>query len=56
MAKSQSFADKTARQGGNVKKMAKLILSERKENGHFSFRTKMVDADNVKDELAKAKS
>ena len=54
--KSQSFADKVARHGGEAKKMAKLIISEKKPNGHYSFRTKMVEADDVNDELAKAKA
>ena len=54
--KSQSFADKVARQGNTAKTMAKLIISEKKENGHYSFRTRMVPAENAKEELAKAKS
>ena len=54
--KSQSFAEKTARHGSGAKKMAKLVLSEKKPNGHFSFRTKMVSVDEVKSTLAQAKS
>ncbi len=54
--KSQSFADKTARHSDPVKKMAKLVLSEKKANGHFSFRTKMVPVDDVKSVIARAKS
>ena len=54
--KSQSFADKVARHGGEAKKMAKLIISEKKSNGHYSFRTRMVAADDVKEELSKAKA
>jgi hypothetical protein len=54
--KAQTFAEKTARHGGEAKKMAKLVLSEKKPNGHFSFRTKMVSVDEVKSTLAQAKS
>ena len=54
--KAQSFAEKTARHGGEVKVMAKLVLSEKKENGHFSFRTKMVPMDEVKSAIAQSKS
>ena len=54
--KSQSFADKVARHGGEARKMAKLVISEKKANGHYAFRTKMVPADDVKDEISKAKA
>ena len=54
--KSQSFAEKTARKASIAKKMVKLVLSEKKENGHFSFRTKMVPADEVKSRIAQAKA
>ena len=54
--KSQSFAEKTARHGGEAKKMAKVVLSEKKENGHYSFRTKMVDVNDVKSTIAQSKS
>lgn len=54
--KSQSFADKVARHGGESRKMAKLVLAEKKANGHYSFRSKMVYAEDVKSELDKAKS
>ena len=54
--KSQSFAEKTARHGGEAKKMARVVLSEKKENGHYSFRTKMVTVDNVKSTIDQAKS
>ena len=54
--KQQSFADKVAKQRGAQKNMAKLILSEKKENGQYSFRTKMVELEGVKEALAAAKS
>ena len=54
--KAQTFAEKTAKHGGEAKRMAKLVLSEKKENGHFSFRTKMVPMDEVKSAIAQSKS
>ena len=54
--KQQSFAEKVAKQRGAKKNMAKLVISERKANGNYSFRTKMVEVDNLKQELAEAKS
>jgi hypothetical protein len=36
------------------RKMAKLILSEKKENGNYQFRQKMVPEDDVKEELKAA--
>jgi len=53
--KSQSFAEKSARQARGTRKMVKLVLSVKKENGHFSFRTKMVPADEVKSRIAQVK-
>lgn len=54
--KAQTFAEKTAKHSGGAKQMAKLVLSEKKENGHFSFRTKMVPVDEVKSAIAQSKS
>ncbi len=55
MAKKQSFGDKVLRQKAEAKRMAKIVLAERKENGHYSFRSKMVDVNDVKQELAAAR-
>ncbi|MFT4604742.1 MAG: hypothetical protein ACI9W4_001475 [Rhodothermales bacterium] len=55
MAKKQSFGDKVLRQKADAKRMAKLVLSERKDNGHIRFRSKMVDVNDVKAELKAAK-
>jgi len=54
--KPQSFADKVAKIRGSKRTMAKLVIAEKKSNGHYSFRTRMVEVDSVKDELAAAKS
>jgi len=56
MAKKQTFGDKVLKQKAEAKKMAKLVVAEKKPNGHYSYRHKMVHVDNVKDELASAKS
>ncbi len=55
MAKKQSFGDKVLKQKAQVKRMAKIVFAQKKENGHHSFRTKMVDVSDVKAELAAAK-
>ena len=55
MAKKQSFGDKVLRQKRETKRMAKIVISEKKENGHYSFRSKMVDVNDVKQELAAAR-
>ncbi len=54
--KPQSFADKVAKTRGAAKTMAKLVIAVKKPNGHYSYRTKMVDTANVKQELDAAKS
>jgi len=56
MAKKQSFGDKVLKQKLEAKRMAKIVISEKKENGQYRFRSKMVDANDVNDELASAKN
>ena len=56
MAKKQSFGDKVRKQKAEAKRMAQVIISEPKANGHFRFKSKMVEASQVKDEIAAAKS
>ena len=41
--------------GNEDKEMARLIVAEKKENGHYSFRRKMVALDDVQDEIKAAK-
>ncbi len=55
MAKKQSFGDKIRRQRQTTKQMAKIVAAEKKSNGHYRFKEKMVDVDDVKDELNAAK-
>lgn len=54
--KQQSFAEKVAKNRGAARSMAKLVISEKKPNGAYSFRTKMVDVTNVSKEIAELKS
>ena len=56
MSKSQSFADKVRKSRGEGRKMAKLIVAVKKDNGHYSFQQKIVDAATVKDEIKAARS
>ena len=55
MAKKQSFGDKVLKAKAEAKRMAKIVIAEKKENGHYSFRHKMVDVNDVKEELAAAR-
>ena len=56
MAKKQSFGDKVLRNKRDVKRMAKLVVAEKKENGHYRFRTRMIDTADIKAELAAARN
>ncbi|MDA1027829.1 MAG: DUF4295 domain-containing protein [Bacteroidetes bacterium] len=55
MAKKQSFGDKVLKQKADAKKMAKMVISEKKPNGQYSFRHKMVNVNDVAAELSAAK-
>lgn len=57
MAKKVSKNQRTSRGAGAERKsMAKLIVAARKQNGHYEFRQKMVDATRVQDELEAMRS
>jgi len=56
MAKKQSFGDKVLKQKAEAKKMAKMVIAEKKENGQYSFRHKMVNVNDVAAELSAAKT
>jgi hypothetical protein len=56
MAKKQTFGDKVLQAKREQKRMAKVVLAEKKPNGQYRFKTKMVDASEVKAELAAARS
>ena len=55
MAKKQSFGDKVLRQKAEAKKMVKVIVASKKQNGHFCFVSKMVQQEDVAAELKAAK-
>lgn len=57
MAKKVSKNQRTDRvQQGNKRNMVKIVAAVKKQNGEFSFRQKMVDAENVQDELKAVRS
>jgi hypothetical protein len=57
MAKRVSKNQRTNRiQNSQGKDMAKIVTAVKKENGHYSFRQKMVPVDEVQDELKAARS
>ena len=55
MAKKQSFGDKVRRQREAGRQMAKIVSAEKKENGHYRFKQKMVHVEDVNEELKAAK-
>lgn len=57
MAKKVSKNQRTNRGAGQeAKQMAKIIMASKKQNGQFEFRSKMVEASNVQDELKQAQA
>ena len=56
MAKKVSKNQRTNRGGVEAKQMAKVIVASKKQNGQFEFRSKMVEAANVQDELKAAQA
>lgn len=56
MAKKVSKNQRTNRGQVEVKQMAKIIVASKKQNGQFEFRSKMVEASAVQDELKAAQA
>ncbi len=56
MAKKVSKNQRTNRGAVEAKQMAKIIVASKKQNGQFEFRSKMVEAGNVQDELKSAQA
>ena len=57
MAKKVSKNQRTNRGAdANQKSMAKVIMASKKQNGHYEFRQKMVEASQVQDELKAARA
>ena len=51
MAKKQSFGDKVLKRRQQQKMMARLVVSEKKPNGHIRFREKMIPRGEVQQAL-----
>jgi len=56
MAKKQSFGDKIRRQKETRRVMAKIVVAERKPNGQYRYRERMVPVADVDRELAKTRA
>ena len=56
MAKKQSFGDKVKKQRDAGRQMVKIVAAEKKENGQYRFKAKMVRQEEVQAQLAAAKS
>ena len=56
MAKKVSKNQRTDRvKNANAKRMAKVVVAEKKPNGQYRFRQKMVNVDDVQAELQAAR-
>lgn len=55
MAKKQSFGDKVRKKRDTGRQMAKIVTAEKKPNGQYRFKVKMVSSGDVSDELKAAK-
>lgn len=55
MAKAQTFSDKVRKKRGPAKQMAKIVVAEKKANGQYSFRARMVPTDAVQEALKAAR-
>lgn len=57
MAKKVSKNQRTDRSKNTVaNRMAKIVVAEKKENGQYRFRAKMVNVDEVQNELKAAQA
>lgn len=57
MAKKVSKNQRTNRgKADDHKSMAKIVIAEKKENGQYRFRQKMVEVDNLQEELKAAQA
>ncbi len=51
MAKKQSFGDKVRKRKRTIRVMAKLVVAEKKPNGQYRYRERMVPASELDGEL-----
>ncbi len=57
MAKKVSKNQRTNRGAGiEAKNMAKIIVASKKQNGHFEFKSRMVESSTVEAELKAARA
>ncbi len=56
MAKKVSKNQRTNRGAADAKQMAKIIVASKKQNGHFEFRSRMVEVGQVDAELKAARA
>lgn len=56
MAKKQSFGDKVRKQREQGRHMAKIVTAEKKPNGQYRFRQRIVRQEDVQAELQAAKA
>lgn len=56
MAKKVSKNQRTSRGAADAKQMAKIIVASKKDNGQYEFRSKMVEASQVQQELKAARA
>ena len=57
MAKKVSKNQRTDRSKNTVaNRMAKIVVAEKKENGQYRFKSKMVNVDDVQNELKAAQA
>lgn len=55
MAKKQSFGDKVRKQRDAGRQMAKIVTAEKKPNGQYRFKQRMVRQEDIQNELTSAK-
>ena len=55
MAKKQTFGEKVRKKKETRRVMAKLVVAEKKGNGQYRFREKIVPMDDVQAELKAAR-
>ena len=56
MAKKVSKNQRTNRGVADAKQMAKIIVASKKQNGHFEFRSRMIEVSQVEAELKAARA
>lgn len=56
MAKKVSKNQRPGSRGGESRDMARVVLAQKKSNGKYSFRSKMVPAERVQEEIKAARS